>query len=225
MSPEQPKLPDEQQLVEGAVPPAPGVDSTFPLSEDGFQPADPPADEGQQEDEEQDVAMQESSEDDGTESPEWVTKEAENAKTTPPADTESEGEEEEEGAKEDDDDASVATQQQNNATRGEEKQITLVSEIPRQQTGREDDPGNGKEVCCGFGDGHQRRGRHVGATSTLQRQPGCASAPQDSRGGLRRLGVPVREKSHMFGNNKSVVGSAAAPHAKLHKCHNALSFH
>jgi hypothetical protein len=47
----------------------------------------------------------------------------------------------------------------------------------------------------------------------------------DLRTALRCLGVPAREKSHMFGDNKSVVNSAATPHAKLHKCHNALSFH
>jgi len=29
----------------------------------------------------------------------------------------------------------------------------------------------------------------------------------------------------MFGDNKAVVDSSTAPHAKLHKCHNALSFH
>jgi hypothetical protein len=29
----------------------------------------------------------------------------------------------------------------------------------------------------------------------------------------------------MFGDNKSVVDSATTPHAKLHKRHNALSFH
>ena len=29
----------------------------------------------------------------------------------------------------------------------------------------------------------------------------------------------------MFGDNKSVVDSSTVLHAKLHKCHNALSFH
>jgi hypothetical protein len=29
----------------------------------------------------------------------------------------------------------------------------------------------------------------------------------------------------MFGDNKTVVDSSSIPHAKLHKCHNALSFH
>ena len=29
----------------------------------------------------------------------------------------------------------------------------------------------------------------------------------------------------MFGDNKTVVDTASTPHGKLHKCHNALSFH
>ena len=29
----------------------------------------------------------------------------------------------------------------------------------------------------------------------------------------------------MFGNNKTVVDNSSKPHAKLHKHHNALSFH
>ena len=28
----------------------------------------------------------------------------------------------------------------------------------------------------------------------------------------------------MFGNNKTIIDSSSKPHAKLHKCHNALSF-
>jgi hypothetical protein len=42
---------------------------------------------------------------------------------------------------------------------------------------------------------------------------------------LRYLGVPIREMSYMFGDNKTVVDSSTIPHAKLHKRHNALSFH
>jgi hypothetical protein len=41
----------------------------------------------------------------------------------------------------------------------------------------------------------------------------------------RCLGVPVRDKSCMFGGNKPVVSSAIAPHAKLHKRHSALPSH
>ena len=42
---------------------------------------------------------------------------------------------------------------------------------------------------------------------------------------LRYLGVPVYEKTYMFGDNKSVVDSSSIPYAKLHKRHTALSFH
>ena len=42
---------------------------------------------------------------------------------------------------------------------------------------------------------------------------------------LRYLGVPIRGKSYMFRDNESVVNSSTRPHAKLHKRHNALSFH
>ena len=37
----------------------------------------------------------------------------------------------------------------------------------------------------------------------------------------RNLGVPIRSKSIVFGDNKSVVNSAATPHARRH----ALSYH
>ena len=42
---------------------------------------------------------------------------------------------------------------------------------------------------------------------------------------LRYLGVPIRDTDYMFGDNRSVVDSSTLPHAKLHKRHNALSFH
>jgi hypothetical protein len=42
---------------------------------------------------------------------------------------------------------------------------------------------------------------------------------------LRYLGVPIREHSYMFGDNKSVVTSSSLPEAKLHKRHSLLSFH
>jgi hypothetical protein len=42
---------------------------------------------------------------------------------------------------------------------------------------------------------------------------------------LRYLGVPIREKSYMFGENKSVVDSSMQLDAKLHKRHTMLSFH
>jgi hypothetical protein len=47
----------------------------------------------------------------------------------------------------------------------------------------------------------------------------------DLRTTFRYLGVPVRDKSYMFGDNESVVNSSTQIHAKLHKRHNALSFH
>ena len=42
---------------------------------------------------------------------------------------------------------------------------------------------------------------------------------------LQYLGVPIKEKAYMFGDNKSVVDSSSIPHSKLHKRHNFLSFH
>ena len=53
----------------------------------------------------------------------------------------------------------------------------------------------------------------------------CVEQIIDLRNTLHYLGVPVREKSRMFGDNKSVVDSATRIDAKLHKRHTALSFH
>jgi hypothetical protein len=53
----------------------------------------------------------------------------------------------------------------------------------------------------------------------------CVEQTMDLRTTLRYLGVPVQGKSFMFGDNESVVGSSTKVHAKLHKRHNALSFH
>ena len=53
----------------------------------------------------------------------------------------------------------------------------------------------------------------------------CVEQLVDLRNTLRYLGVPLREKSYIFGDNESVVNSSIQPHAKLHKRHNALSFH
>jgi hypothetical protein len=47
----------------------------------------------------------------------------------------------------------------------------------------------------------------------------------DLRNALRVLGVPVKEKSYMFGDSKSVVDSYMQINAKLHKHHTILSFH
>jgi len=53
----------------------------------------------------------------------------------------------------------------------------------------------------------------------------CVEQLIDLRITLRYLGVPIREKCYMFGDNESVVNSAMHPYAKLHKRHTALSFH
>ena len=47
----------------------------------------------------------------------------------------------------------------------------------------------------------------------------------DLRTTLRYLGVPIREESFLFGDNKSVVNSSVRLDAKLNKRHTMLSFH
>jgi hypothetical protein len=41
---------------------------------------------------------------------------------------------------------------------------------------------------------------------------------------LRYLGVPIQDKSYVFGDNKTVIDSSSTLHANLHERHNALSF-
>jgi hypothetical protein len=53
----------------------------------------------------------------------------------------------------------------------------------------------------------------------------CVDQIIDLRTSLCYLGVPIRNKSYVFGDNQTVVNSSVIPHAKLHKRHNALSFH
>lgn len=53
----------------------------------------------------------------------------------------------------------------------------------------------------------------------------CVEQIIDLRNTLRYLGVKIRTKSYMFGDNESVVNSSMQVHAKLHKRHNMLSFH
>ena len=53
----------------------------------------------------------------------------------------------------------------------------------------------------------------------------CVEQTLDLRITLRYLGVPIRDISYMFGDNKSVVDSSMTPHGKIHKRHVALSFH
>ena len=47
----------------------------------------------------------------------------------------------------------------------------------------------------------------------------------DIRNTLRHLGVQVKGKTYLFGDNQSVVTSGTVPHSRLNKRHNALSFH
>jgi len=42
---------------------------------------------------------------------------------------------------------------------------------------------------------------------------------------LRSLGVPIKGKLSMFGDNQSVVTSSTIPHSKLNKWHIALLYH
>jgi hypothetical protein len=42
---------------------------------------------------------------------------------------------------------------------------------------------------------------------------------------FRYLGVRVSTYSYMLGDNRSVVDSSTVPESKLHKRHNALSYH
>jgi hypothetical protein len=53
----------------------------------------------------------------------------------------------------------------------------------------------------------------------------CVEQIIDLHTTLRYLGVPIRDKSYMFGDNKSVVDSSIQLHAKLQKRHTMLSFH
>jgi hypothetical protein len=53
----------------------------------------------------------------------------------------------------------------------------------------------------------------------------CINQIVDLRLTLRYLGIPIRDVSYMFGDNKTFVDSSTQPHARLHKRHNALSFH
>ena len=53
----------------------------------------------------------------------------------------------------------------------------------------------------------------------------CIDQIIDLRTYLRYLGVPIREVSYVFGDNKTVIDGATIPHAKLHKRHDALSYH
>jgi hypothetical protein len=47
----------------------------------------------------------------------------------------------------------------------------------------------------------------------------------DLRNTLRYLGVPVQERSFLFGDNQALVTNSVIPHSTLSKRHNALSYH
>ena len=47
----------------------------------------------------------------------------------------------------------------------------------------------------------------------------------DLRHTLRYLGVPIKTKSYLFGDNRSVVTSATLLHSKLGKRYNILAYH
>ena len=47
----------------------------------------------------------------------------------------------------------------------------------------------------------------------------------DLRHTLRYLGVPIKTKSCLFGDNRSVVTSSTLPHSTLGKRHNILAHH
>jgi hypothetical protein len=47
----------------------------------------------------------------------------------------------------------------------------------------------------------------------------------DLRTTLRYLGVPIKGKAYMYGDNQSVITSSTIPHSRLSKRHNALSYH
>ena len=47
----------------------------------------------------------------------------------------------------------------------------------------------------------------------------------DLRRTLRYLGVPIKTKSYLFGDNRSVVTSSTLPHSTLGKRHNVLAYH
>ena len=53
----------------------------------------------------------------------------------------------------------------------------------------------------------------------------ATESTMDMRLTLRYLGVPIKGPTITFGDNESMIKSAAYPHSTLKKRHNALSFH
>jgi hypothetical protein len=48
---------------------------------------------------------------------------------------------------------------------------------------------------------------------------------QEIRLTLQYMGVPIKGKSYMFGDNQAVVTNATLPHSQLNKRHQALAYH
>ncbi|KAL7566381.1 hypothetical protein ACA910_011122 [Epithemia clementina (nom. ined.)] len=42
---------------------------------------------------------------------------------------------------------------------------------------------------------------------------------------LRYMGVPIKQKTYMFGDNQSLITSSTLPHSMLNKRHNILAYH
>ena len=53
----------------------------------------------------------------------------------------------------------------------------------------------------------------------------CVEQIMDMRTTLRYLGVPIRDRSYVFGDNESMINSATQIHSRLHKRHTMLSYH
>lgn len=53
----------------------------------------------------------------------------------------------------------------------------------------------------------------------------CTDQIVDLRTTFRYLGVPIPGKHYTFGDNETVCNASSIPHSKLHKRHNALSYH
>ena len=53
----------------------------------------------------------------------------------------------------------------------------------------------------------------------------CIEQIIDLRNTFRYLGVPIHERSYVFGDNESMINSSIYPDARLQKRHNILSFH
>ena len=53
----------------------------------------------------------------------------------------------------------------------------------------------------------------------------CIEQVVDLRNTFRYLGVPIHERSYVFGDNESMINSSTLPDARLQKRHNILSYH